>query len=107
MAKHVIRPIPLVRSVGVSTYKMTHLVGYGSPQTRGSYVWYIQGPKEHILVDAGPSLSMPSRGGAGTIMFPVGHAQPVQTLEAGLGKLGIKPEDIDILIFTHLHEDHV
>lgn len=107
MAKHVIRPIPLVRNVGVSTYKMTHLVGYGSPQTRGSYVWYIEGPKEHILVDAGSSLAMPSRGGSGTVMFPEGHAEQVQTLAEGLSKLRLKPEDIDILIFTHLHEDHV
>lgn len=107
MAKHVIRPIPLVKNSGVSTYKMTHLVGYGSPQTRGSYVWYIEGPGENILVDAGSSVGMPSTGGAGTIMFPEGHPEPVQTLEEGLGKFGLKPSDIDILIFTHLHEDHV
>ncbi|MCK4723026.1 MAG: N-acyl homoserine lactonase family protein, partial [Dehalococcoidia bacterium] len=107
MPEHVIRPIPLSRNVGVSTYKMTYLVGLGSPQTRGLYVWYIDGPKENILVDAGSSAEMKATGGAGSPMFPEGHAEPVQTIEEGLGKLGLKPEDIDIVILTHAHEDHV
>jgi len=107
MPEHVIRPIPLVKNVGVSTYKMTHLVGTGSPQDRGSYIWYIEGPREKILVDAGASTEIPATGGAGTIMFPEGHSEAVQTMEEGLGKLGLKPEDIDIVVFTHLHEDHV
>lgn len=106
MAKHVIRPIPLVKNIGVSTYKMTHLVGYGSPQNRGSYIWYIEGPKQKVIIDAG---SMPGKvpGGPGSIMFPEGRAEQVQTLEDGLAKFGLKPEDIDVIIFTHAHEDHV
>lgn len=107
MAKHEIHPIPLVRSVGVSTYKMTHLVGYGSPHTRGSYIWYIEGPKEKILVDAGSSAQIPATGGPGTIMFPEGHSEHIQTLEEGLGKYKLKPEDIEKIILTHAHEDHV
>ena len=106
MAKHVIHPIPLTKNVGVSTYKMTHLVGYGSPQNRGSYVWYIEGPKEKILVDAGTEAGK-HKGGAGSIMFPEGHMENIQTLEQGLGKYGLKPEDIEIIILTHAHEDHV
>jgi len=107
MSEHIIRPIPLVKNVGVSTYKMTHLVGTGSPQDRGSYIWYIEGPGENILVDAGAATDIPATGGAGTIMFPEGHSEVLQTMEEGLGKLGLRPEDIDIVVFTHLHEDHV
>lgn len=107
MATHVIRPIPLIRNEGVSSYKMTHLVGYGSPQTRASYIWYIEGPKENIIVDAGSSAEFGATGGAGSTMFPEGHARHIQTVEEGLGKFGLKPEDIDIVILTHAHEDHV
>ncbi len=53
MPRHVIRPIPLTKIVGAPTYKMTHLVSFGSVQTRSTYIWYIEGPKENILVDAG------------------------------------------------------
>jgi len=107
MAAHIIHPIPLIRNEGVSTYKMTHLVGHGSPQTRGSYIWYIEGPRENIIVDAGSSVELPSTSGAGSIMFPGGHSVHIQTLEQGLRKYGLKPEDIDIVILTHAHEDHV
>ena len=107
MSEHIIRPIPLIKNVGVSTYKMTHLVGFGSPQTRASYVWYIEGPEEKIIVDAGSKALEPGTAGAGSIMFPEGHSEPVQTLEQGLGKFNLRPEDIDIIIFTHLHQDHV
>jgi len=107
MAEHIIRPIPLIKNIGVSTYKMTHLVGYGSPHNRGSYIWYIEGPKEKIIVDAGSSAEFPATGGAGTIMFPEGHAEHIQTIEEGLGKFGLRPEDMEIIIFTHAHEDHV
>jgi len=107
MTEHVIRPIPLIKNIGVSTYKMTHLVGFGSPHNRGSYVWYIEGPKEKILVDAGSSAEFFATGGAGTTMFPEGHAEHIQTLEEGLGKFGLKPEDIDIIILTHAHKDHI
>ena len=37
--------------------------------------------------------------------FPGGKT--IQTLEKGLGRWGVKPEDIDIVIFTHLHHDHI
>ena len=32
---------------------------------------------------------------------------PDQTLKAGLGRLGYKPSDVDIVVLSHLHQDHV
>ena len=104
MKKYSIRPIPLEKSKGL-TYKFTYLVGYGSPEERVAYSWYIEGPKEHILVDTGcePAGLTPQ-----PLMFPFdGKFEHIQTIEEGLGKLGLKPEDIDIVILTHMHEDHI
>jgi len=30
-----------------------------------------------------------------------------QTLEAGLGRLGYKPSDVNVVILSHLHQDHI
>jgi len=104
MPKHVIRPIPLEKSKGM-TYKFTYLVGYGSPELRVAYSWYIEGPKEKIIVDTGcePAGLIPQ-----PVMFPFdGKFEHIQSIEEGLGKFGLKPEDIDIVILTHMHEDHI
>jgi glyoxylase-like metal-dependent hydrolase (beta-lactamase superfamily II) len=31
----------------------------------------------------------------------------VSSLDDGLARVGLSPEDVDIVIFTHLHPDHV
>ena len=66
------------------------------------YVWYIECEDVRILVDAG--IEEPENG--------LVHGFPVsgggeKGLRAALGEAGVKPEDIDILILTHLHFDHV
>lgn len=104
MPKNVIRPIALEQSKGL-TYKFTYLVGYGSPDVRVAYTWYIEGPKEKIIIDTGcePAGLVPQ-----PVMFPMdGKFEHIQSIEQGLGKFGLKPEDIDIVILTHMHEDHV
>ncbi|MGD0626846.1 MAG: N-acyl homoserine lactonase family protein [Thermodesulfobacteriota bacterium] len=62
--------------------------------------WYIEGNGSRILVDTGGH-------------DPVnGQLHPPYTRESGqdpvtrLAALGVRPEDIDILILTHLHWDH-
>lgn len=62
--------------------------------------WYIEGASKRILVDTGgvdPELAA--------------HWQPYtrraeQTIQNALGKIGVRCEDIDIVINTHLHWDH-
>ena len=100
----IIRPIPMVITKGM-TYKFTNLVGYGSPETRVVYLWYIEGPEQKIVVDTGCLVSglVPQ-----PLMFPFDDTpQQIQSIDEGLGKFGLKPEDIDIVILTHMHEDHV
>jgi N-acyl homoserine lactone hydrolase len=100
MPAHVIHPIPLVirgRPMSDSVFRMSGALGPVS--VIGVFVWYIEGPKEKILVDAGMTWELYQKSGAS------GHTH-VQTLKEGLSKYGLVPEDIDIIIQTHLHIDH-
>ncbi len=66
------------------------------------FVWYVEGNDRKILIDAG--VEEPKNGFV--------HGFPVlgggeKGIREALGKVGVKPEDIDTLILTHLHFDHV
>lgn len=103
MPEHVIRPIPLVKTTGTPD-KMTYLVNFEGIGPRAIYTWYIEGPKEKVLVDTGALATglIPQ-----PLRFPGGGGEQIQSLEEGLNKVGLKPEDIDIVIVTHMHEDHI
>jgi glyoxylase-like metal-dependent hydrolase (beta-lactamase superfamily II) len=79
---------------------MTYQHDYGTPYTIPIYCWYLEGGDRTILVDTGemhPIISddrMQAIGG------------PIHTFESGLALYGLKPEDIDIVLHTHLHNDH-
>jgi glyoxylase-like metal-dependent hydrolase (beta-lactamase superfamily II) len=64
-----------------------------------SYVWYIEGAKERILVDAGVNATLFRERGI--------PDEDVQSLEEGLQKVGLACGDIEIVLMTHLHWDHV
>jgi glyoxylase-like metal-dependent hydrolase (beta-lactamase superfamily II) len=79
---------------------MTYQHGYGKPYTIPIYVWYLEGGDRTILVDTGemnPIQSAERRQAIGG---------PIYTFEAGLARWGLKPADIDIVLHTHLHNDH-
>jgi N-acyl homoserine lactone hydrolase len=66
---------------------------------------YIGGAKKKIVVDTGPPdqeriLKYHS-------FFNAEARKPEQEIEAQLAKAGVRPEEIDIVILTHLHWDHV
>ncbi len=70
--------------------------------TTAVYIWYIEGGDQKIVVDAG----MEAPGPNGLVHgFPAKGGGKKGTLEA-LSQVGLKPEDVDILILTHLHFDH-
>lgn len=79
---------------------MTYQHAYGKPYAIPIYVWYIEGGDKKILVDTGElrPIQSPDREQA------VGG--PIQTFEQALAQHGLAPEDIDIVIHTHLHNDH-
>ena len=79
---------------------MTYQHDYGKPYTIPIYCWYLEGGQRPILVDTGemsPVISVDREEAIGGKIY---------TFEAGLAKWGLKPEDIDIIIHTHLHNDH-
>ncbi len=93
MAMYSIRPIALCegpRDLSQYTYRMN----LGTKCKSVCYIWYIEGSKPKTLIDAG----VKARGGPWNELTSV---------EDGLGKLGLKPEDIEIVIVTHLHSDHI
>lgn len=78
---------------------MTYQHDYGKPFIIPIFSWYIEGGDLKILVDTGelrPRTSVEIEKALGK----------VYTFEEGLAKYGLKPDDIDIVIHTHLHNDH-
>lgn len=99
MAEYVIHPLV----VGLNETDqgiMTYLKGYGKRIYLPIYVFYLEGGPEKILVDTGLEQ----------FMVPPGVAEEygleVLEFEDALAKYELAPEDIDIIIHTHLHNDH-
>ncbi|WP_308796856.1 N-acyl homoserine lactonase family protein [Agromyces silvae] len=71
-------------------------------------VWLIQGTEQTILIDTGLGdidevSEMQSRYG---VDFVASRSED-QDLVAGLARHGVRPEDVDVVVLTHLHFDHV
>lgn len=64
-----------------------------------NYAWYLEGPRENYLVDTGMESERFS-----ARSYKVKH---IQTLDEGLKKLGLEVGDIDYVIVTHAHHDHI
>lgn len=79
---------------------MTYQFGYGSPYTIPIYCWYLEGGDRKILIDTGEMSPIQSEDRERSI------GGKIYTFEEGLAKWGLKPEEIDVVIHTHLHNDH-
>ncbi|WP_419779230.1 N-acyl homoserine lactonase family protein [Maridesulfovibrio sp.] len=99
MAKYKIHPI-VMGTKRFDKGMMTYQHDYGQPYIIPIYCWYIEGGDKKILVDTGemqPIISEDREADLGGKIY---------TFEEGLKKYGLKPDDIDIVIHTHLHNDH-
>jgi glyoxylase-like metal-dependent hydrolase (beta-lactamase superfamily II) len=93
-----IHPIALCEGIRDMS-QWTYGFNIGKKVKTACYTWYIEGAEAKILVDTGaqeehftdPEFPMKDR----------------IRLEEELSLFGLKPENIDIVILTHLHFDHV
>lgn len=79
---------------------MTHQHGTGQELTIPIYVWYLEGGDQTILVDTGLMGVIQSEAREKAI------GGKIYTFEEGLARWGLTPEDIDLVVHTHLHNDH-
>jgi glyoxylase-like metal-dependent hydrolase (beta-lactamase superfamily II) len=79
---------------------MTYLKGYGKRIWIPIYAFLVEGGDEKILVDTGlEQFVVPEHVGRE-------YGLEILELEDALETRGLKPEDIDVIIHTHLHNDH-
>jgi glyoxylase-like metal-dependent hydrolase (beta-lactamase superfamily II) len=99
MSEYQIHPIV----VGTKVFDkgmMTYQHDYGKPYTIPIYAWYLEGGDQRILVDTGEMSPIQSADREKAI------GGTIYTFEDGLARWGLTPSDIDIVIHTHLHNDH-
>jgi len=97
MAQYKIHRLPLIKLVHEYPQPM-FMSPILEPTVTYAYIFYIEGPEQRILIDSGVSSeNMFKR------KLPGDHvAFPADALK----QVGLKPEDVDIIICTHLHFDH-
>ena len=99
MTQYVIHPIVVGPKI-FDKSMMTYQNGTGQQYTIPIYVWYLEGGEKKILVDTG-------------LMNPIQSEErekaiggKIYTFEQGLARYNFSPEDVDIIVHTHLHNDH-
>ena len=99
MTTYKIHPIVMGSKIFDKTM-MTYQHGYGETYTIPIYCWYIEGGGKNILVDTGEMSPIQSPDREASLNGKI------YTFEEGLARWDLVPEDIDIIIHTHLHNDH-
>ena len=99
MSTYVIHPL----AVGINQTDqgiMTYQKGYGKRIWLPIYVFYLEGGDQKILVDTGMEEFM---------VPPEAEEQTglrIMEFEEALQTVNLKPDEVDIIIQTHLHNDH-
>jgi glyoxylase-like metal-dependent hydrolase (beta-lactamase superfamily II) len=101
IGKYSIHPIPLCAVENFPRAQRHWLLRVPLEETIWdcNYTWYVEGPGEKYLIDTGMGAER-----FAARKYKVVH---IQTLDEGLNKLGLEVADIDYVILTHAHHDHV
>jgi N-acyl homoserine lactone hydrolase len=96
---HVIQPV-LVSRIGLDKSLMTYFANFGEAIKMPVVGWYVDADGTDVLIDTGASKDVIDK-------YWAGGSEHIQTFEEALAKIGKKPDDIDYIIATHLHFDHI
>jgi len=99
MSQYKIHPIVVGTKIFDKTM-MTYQYGYGETYTIPIYCWYLEGGDQNVLVDTGEMKPIQSEDREKNI------GGKIYTFEQGLSRWGLRPEDIHLVVHTHLHNDH-
>ena len=91
-------PLQLVKMVGPEA-TMTYLINFDVMTEAAGYIFFIDGADKNIIVDTSGSAASLNMGGF--------NATQIATPEEVLKKVGLACEDIDLVLCTHLHFDHI
>ena len=100
---YTIKPL-ILSKVASEKGPMTYLAYHGQPVIRPYVMWYIRADDKHVLVDTAIEAEDYTEYRPAFKNLPL---EPVQTFEDALAKVDCTPNDIDIIIQTHLHMDHM
>jgi glyoxylase-like metal-dependent hydrolase (beta-lactamase superfamily II) len=99
MYQYVIHPL-VIGANATDQGVMTYLRGYGKAIWIPIYSFYLEGGDQKILIDTGlEDFIVPDE-----VLDELGIT--CQYFEDALAKFDLTPDDIDIVIQTHLHNDH-
>lgn len=79
-------------------YRMYREITYKAP----CIMWYIKGTKNDIVVDLGPPDPAQCLENHGLVITRDESHEPINALRSA----GVSPDDVKIVILTHLHWDH-
>jgi N-acyl homoserine lactone hydrolase len=97
---HSIRCIPIFRTYYPSKHVITYLFD-GEPATGTNYIFYIEGAERKIIVDTASPVDVIRK------EAPPGFRQEgILSFEEALNRVGFGPDEVDLVILTHLHHDH-
>lgn len=100
---HQIQPL-LLATVAAEKGPMTYLAYLGQPIIRPYVMWYIKAGNINVLVDSGIEAEDYRSFHPAFAHMPF---KAIQSFEQALFSVGCTPNDIDIVIQTHLHVDHM
>ncbi len=79
---------------------MTYRTNYGIKQWMPIITWYVRAGDKNVLIDSGISSEEMGR-------YTETKVEDFMDFETGLKGVGITPNEVDYVIQTHLHFDHV